>query len=195
MPFNCPKCSAEIPAVSEEAFKARLAEVTAAKDAAEAARLSAVSALESATATAGRLSARIAGFEHDEATLSVLQLRHQASGSKVSFNDWLTADDGARTDKIAARLRAESAPPVTPSVAPPEAPAAPVVAQAAPPPPAPLASASSTVAPGPTTTPRMTADQVRQMNEPLKAQYARAKSQEERNLIKSKMDENWKLAG
>lgn len=195
MPFNCPKCSAEIPAVSEEAFKARLAEVSAAKDAAEAARLSAVSALESATATAGRLSARIAGFEHDEATLSVLQLRHQASGVKLSFNDWLTADDGARTDKIASRLRAESAPPVAPSVAAPEAPAAPVVAQAAPPPPAPLASASSTVAPGPTTTPRMTADQVRQMNEPLKAQYARAKSQEERNLIKSKMDENWKLAG
>ena len=194
MPFNCPKCSAEIPAVSEEAFKARLAELSAAKDAAEAARLSAVSALESATATAGRLSARIAGFEHDEATLSVLQLRHQASGSKASFNDWLTADDGARTDKIAARLRAESAPPVTPPVAPPEAPAVPVVAQAAPPP-ASLASASSTVAPGPTTTPRMTADQVRQMNEPLKAQYARAKSQEERNLIKSKMDENWKLAG
>lgn len=195
MPFNCPKCSAEIPAVSEEAFKARLAEVSAAKDAAEAARLSAVSALESATATAGRLSARIAGFEHDEATLSVLQLRHQASGVKLSFNDWLTADDGARTDKIASRLRAESAPPVAPPVAAPEAPAAPVVAPPAPPPPAPLASASSTVAPGPTTTPRMTADQVRQMNEPLKAQYARAKSQEERNLIKSKMDENWKLAG
>lgn len=194
MPFNCPKCSAEIPAVSEEAFRARLAELSAAKDAAEAARLSAVSALESATATAGRLSARIAGFEHDEATLSVLQLRHQASGSKVSFNDWLTADDGARTDKIAARLRAESAPPVTQSVVPPEAPVTPVVAQA-PPPPAPVASASATVAPGPTTTPRMTADQVRQMNEPLKTQYARAKSQEERNQIKAKMDENWKLAG
>ena len=194
MPFNCPKCSAEIPAVSEEAFRARLAELSAAKDAAEAARLSAVSALESATATAGRLSARIAGFEHDEATLSVLQLRHQASGSKVSFNDWLTADDGARTDRIAARLRAESAPPVTQSAVPPEAPVPPVVAQA-PLPPAPVASASSTVAPGPTTTPRMTADQVRQMNEPLKAQYARSKSQEERSQIKAKMDENWKLAG
>lgn len=192
MPFNCPKCSAEIDAIGGAAFKERIAELTAAKDAAETARAQATAALESANATAGRLSARIAGFEHDDDALSILRDRHQKSGHKADFTAWLTADDGAKADRIASKLVPA---PAAVAVAPTTPPPATTAPQAPTTPPAPTVTASATVAPGPATTPRMTPEQVTALNAPLKAEYARAKTPEEKASIRAKMEQNWSLAG
>jgi hypothetical protein len=192
MPYNCPKCSAEIPAVSEDAFKTRITELTASKDAAEAAKAQAIANLTAATSTANRLSARIAGYNHDDDVLSVLQDRHAKSGYQGAFSDWLTDANGAATDKIAPLLRAQAQAPVVPPV-PAEMPPAPVAPPA--PPIAPQVSASATVAAAPATTPRKTAEQIYQENAALKTQYAAAKSADDRARIKAQMDENWKQAG
>ena len=188
---NCPHCSKEIDygsinAVPQETMTERLGEVTAKRKEAEKER----DALRLVAAQAVKLGARAYGFPDSADALETLEMRYKkaaAAGFEGDMIAWFGADNGARTDVIASMFMPKIDPtPVQP--APPATPAAPL-------PPAPIASASATVAPGPTTTPRMTADQVRQMNEPLKKQYAQAKSQEERNQIKAKMDENWKLAG
>lgn len=188
---NCPHCSKEIDygsinAVPQETMTERLGEVTAKRKEAEKER----DALRLVAAQAVKLGARAYGFPDSADALETLEMRYKkaaAAGFEGDMIAWFGADNGARTDVIASMFMPKADPTPAQPV-PPATPAAPL-------PPAPIASASATVAPGPTTTPRMTADQVRQMNEPLKAQYARSKSQEERSQIKAKMDENWKLAG
>ena len=197
---NCPHCSKEIDygsinAVPQETMTERLGEVTAKRKEAEKER----DALRLVAAQAVKLGARAFGFEDSADALETLEMRYKKAATAGFEGDmiaWFGAENGARADVIAAKFipKPDAAPALS---APAATSATPPASQTPTPPsaPTPVASASSTVAPGPTTTPRMTADQVAKMNEPLKKQYAQAKSTEERNQIKAKMDENWKLAG